>query len=66
MPESILETRNLNSYYGDFQALFDISISLFSGEIVSIIGANGAGKSTLMRSITGLINKTENEIIFIL
>ena len=64
MPESILETRNLNSYYGDFQALFDISISLFSGEIVSIIGANGAGKSTLMRSITGLINKTENEIIF--
>ena len=64
MPESILETRNLNSYYGDFQALFDISINLFSGEIVSIIGANGAGKSTLMRSITGLINKTENEIIF--
>tara|TARA_A100001011_G_scaffold104445_1_gene110543 strand:+ start:1222 stop:1917 length:696 start_codon:yes stop_codon:yes gene_type:complete len=60
----LLQTKNLNSFYGDFQALYNISIELMPGEIIAIIGANGAGKSTLMRSITGLVSKTENEILF--
>lgn len=64
MPRKILETKKLNAFYGDFQALFEISIDLFEGEIVSIIGANGAGKSTFMRSVTGLIDKVDNEINF--
>ena len=57
MPNKVLETKNLNAFYGDFQALFEISIDLFEGEIISIIGANGAGKSTFMRSVAGLISK---------
>ena len=64
MPNKILETKNLNAFYGDFQALFEISIELFEGEIISIIGANGAGKSTFMRSVAGLISKIDNEINF--
>lgn len=64
MPSKILETNNLNAYYGDFQALFGVSINLFEGEVVSIIGSNGAGKSTFMRSITGLLDKVENDISF--
>ena len=60
----LLQTKNLNSFYGDFQALYNISIELMPGEIIAIIGANGAGKSTLMRSITGLVSRTENEILF--
>ena len=64
MPNKVLETKNLNAFYGDFQALFEISIDLFEGEIISIIGANGAGKSTFMRSVTGLIAKIDNEINF--
>ncbi len=64
MPRKILETKKLNAFYGDFQALFEVSIDLFEGEIVSIIGANGAGKSTFMRSVTGLIDKVDNEINF--
>ena len=62
MPNKVLETKNLNAYYGDFQALFEVSIDLFEGEIIAIIGANGAGKSTFMRSVTGLIDRIENEI----
>ena len=62
MPKKILETKNLNAYYGDFQALFEVSIDLFEGEIISIIGANGAGKSTFMKAVTGLIRKVENDI----
>ena len=43
MSKKILETKNLNAFYGDFQALFDVSISLFEGEIISIIGSNRSG-----------------------
>ena len=64
MPNKVLETKNLNAFYGDFQALFEISIDLFEGEIISIIGANGAGKSTFMRSVAGLISKIDNAINF--
>ena len=45
MPNKVLETKNLNAFYGDFQALFEISIDLFEGEIISIIGANGVPAS---------------------
>lgn len=62
MSKKVLETKNLNAFYGDFQALFDVSIRLYEGEIISIIGSNGAGKSTFMRAITGLLDKVENEI----
>jgi branched-chain amino acid transport system ATP-binding protein len=51
----LLETRNLNAFYGDFQALFDIDTQLGAGEIVAIIGANGAGKSTYLKSVAGLM-----------
>ena len=37
MPNKVLETKNLNAYYGDFQALFEVSIDLFEGEIIAII-----------------------------
>jgi len=52
----MLETRALEAYYGDFQALFGIDMCVEIGEVVAIIGANGAGKTTAMRSITGLLN----------
>jgi len=55
MAEPLLQTVGLDAFYGDFQALFDVSVRFDEGEVVAIIGANGAGKSTLMRSITGLL-----------
>lgn len=51
----LLEIDDLASGYGDFQALFDISVRVEEGETLAIIGANGAGKSTLLRTVAGLI-----------
>jgi branched-chain amino acid transport system ATP-binding protein len=51
----VLETRELTAFYGDFQALFGISVVLNEGETVAIIGANGAGKSTFLKAIAGLL-----------
>jgi len=64
MPEVLLQTDGLNAFYGDFQALFDVSIQIGEGEVVAIIGANGAGKSTLMRSITGLLASKAEMVMF--
>ena len=50
----MLETRALDSHYGDFQALFSVDVAVAAGETVALIGANGAGKSTLLRTIAGL------------
>ncbi len=64
MGEPLLSLNELNAYYGDFQALYDVSLTVDRGEIIAIIGANGAGKSTLMRSIAGLIFNDPAQIIF--
>lgn len=52
---SLLQTNALDAHYGDFQALFDVSITLDEGKTVALIGPNGAGKSTLLRSIAGWV-----------
>ncbi len=62
MSDSILQTHGLNSYYGDFQALYDVELDVGEGEVLAIIGANGAGKTTLMRSITGLLTNGVDQI----
>ena len=62
--QKTLQVKNLDAHYGDFQALFDMSLSVSAGEVVSIIGANGAGKTTLMRSITGLIANQPESVLW--
>jgi branched-chain amino acid transport system ATP-binding protein len=52
---SLLEVRDLDVFYGDFRALFGVSLHVDEGEIVAMIGANGAGKSTLLASVAGLL-----------
>jgi len=49
-----LDVHGINAFYGDIQALRDVSLKVNEGEIVGLIGANGAGKTTLMRVISGL------------
>jgi len=50
----ILEVDHLSLYYGDAQALDDVSLHVQEGTIVTIVGANGAGKSSLIRTIAGI------------
>jgi branched-chain amino acid transport system ATP-binding protein len=50
----LLEVSHVTAYYGDLQALFDISLEVNAGEIVTLIGANGAGKTTILRVISGM------------
>ncbi|MCO5051119.1 MAG: ABC transporter ATP-binding protein [Verrucomicrobiae bacterium] len=60
----MLEIKNLDVSYGAIQALHDISLSVETGRIVTLIGANGAGKSTTLRAISGLVKPWRGEILF--
>src|SRR5262245_25884708 len=64
MPEPLLEVRALDAFYGDFQALFGVSLRLAAGEVVAVIGANGASKSTLLKCIAGAIPSRRDAILF--
>lgn len=65
MPDApLLEIKAVDAFYGDFQALFDVSLSVGAGQVIAVIGANGAGKSTLLKTIAGLMHPHRGEIIF--
>ena len=64
MPDTRLEVKAIDAFYGDFQALFGVSLSIEPRQVVAVIGANGAGKSTLLKSIAGLMHPHRGEILF--
>lgn len=61
---SFLEVDNIEVFYGEFQALFGVSMSVEKGQTVAVIGANGAGKTTLMRSIAGQLIPKSGDILY--
>jgi branched-chain amino acid transport system ATP-binding protein len=60
----LLEARNLHIGYGDAPAVWDVSLDVDAGEIVSVIGPNGAGKTTLINAIAGLLRCRQGELRF--
>lgn len=60
----MLEIKNLNTGYEKKQVVFDVSLNVLQGEIVSLIGPNGAGKSTILKAACGLIPLWSGEISF--
>ncbi|WP_035277543.1 ABC transporter ATP-binding protein [Desulforegula conservatrix] len=60
----ILELKDVSVKYGNVEALHNINLKVFEGEIVSILGANGAGKSTTLMTISGLVKPHKGEILF--
>jgi branched-chain amino acid transport system ATP-binding protein len=60
--EDILSIRNVSASYGRIQVLYDVSLRLGKGQLVSLIGANGAGKTTLLRLISGLLRCTAGTV----
>lgn len=61
---AMLEIEKLNCFYGNIQALWDVSMNIEQAEIVALLGANGAGKTTLLNSITGLVTPRSGDIRF--
>lgn len=51
----MLELKNVNSFYGNIQALYDVNLHIDTGEIITLIGANGAGKSTTLMTVCGVV-----------
>ncbi|MDQ0416712.1 branched-chain amino acid transport system ATP-binding protein [Croceifilum oryzae] len=60
---SLLQLQSIRSFYGQIEALHDISLHVQQGEIVTLIGSNGAGKSTTLKAICGQV-KTTGTILF--
>jgi branched-chain amino acid transport system ATP-binding protein len=58
-----LEVSDLDVFYGQIQALWDVSIDVESGSIASIIGSNGAGKSTILKAVMGIIPAKSGKIL---
>lgn len=63
-PTRLLSLQNVNAGYGDFQALFDVSLDIYEGDITALIGVNGAGKSTLIRSIYKQLPIVSGDILY--
>lgn len=61
----MLEVSHLNVFYGQIQALWDVSFKIDEKEIVALIGANGAGKSTLLNTISGVIHPASGTITYL-
>jgi branched-chain amino acid transport system ATP-binding protein len=59
----VLEVNDLHVAYGDAPALWEVSLAVEDGEIISIVGSNGAGKSTLVNTLAGLLRPRSGEII---
>jgi branched-chain amino acid transport system ATP-binding protein len=60
----LLELEDVHTFYGAIEALKGISLTVYDGEIVTLIGSNGAGKSTTLRTISGLNAPREGRVVF--
>jgi branched-chain amino acid transport system ATP-binding protein len=61
---ALLEIRNLDVLFGEVHALDQVNLTIWPGQIVSVVGPNGAGKTTLMKAEAGLIHAVQGEVAF--
>jgi branched-chain amino acid transport system ATP-binding protein len=64
MPDALLQVDAIDAFYGDFQALYGVSLRVETGQVAAVIGANGAGKSTLLRCLSGLMHPAQGAVRF--
>lgn len=64
MGQTVLEVRNLESFYGPIMAIRGVSLKVEQGQVVTVLGANGAGKSTLLKTISGIMDPEKGQILF--
>jgi len=61
-PTSILELKDVDTYYGSIQALYAINIQIATGELVCLLGGNASGKSTVLKTILGVCRPKKGEV----
>ena len=64
MGQTVLEIKNLESFYGPIMAIRGVSLKVDQGQVVTVLGANGAGKSTLLKTISGIMEPEKGKILF--
>ena len=64
MTSRMLELKNVNSFYGNIQALYDVDLYVDRGEIITLIGANGAGKSTTLMTVCGVVQARSGQVLY--
>ena len=62
--DTILELKSISVNYGNIAAVQHLDLTVYAGEIVTLIGSNGAGKSTTLRTISGLLRPVSGEVVF--
>ncbi len=62
--ETILELKGISVNYGNIAAVQQLDLTVYAGEIVTLIGSNGAGKSTTLRTISGLLRPVAGEVVY--
>ena len=61
---SLLEVKGIDVFYGESQALWDVSFKVDEGQLVTLVGSNGAGKTTTLKTISGMLTPTSGQIVF--
>lgn len=61
-PQPVLKVENLSKYFGAIEALVDVTMEIYPGEIVGLVGDNGAGKSTLVKCVSGVHKPSHGHI----
>ena len=64
MGDTVLEIKNLESFYGPIMAIRGVSLKVEKGQVVTVLGANGAGKSTLLKTISGIMDPEKGKVVF--
>jgi len=62
--DPLLQVHEIDVFYGDFHALWEVSLGVETAQVASIIGANGAGKSTLLKTIAGVLKPSQGKVTF--
>ncbi|MCJ7809698.1 MAG: ATP-binding cassette domain-containing protein, partial [Desulfobulbaceae bacterium] len=60
----MLQVKNIDTFYGSSQILFNVSLEVTVGEVVALLGRNGAGKTTTLRSIMGLTRPKRGSVTY--
>jgi len=64
MGETVLDIKNIESFYGPIMAIRGVSLKVEKGQVVTVLGANGAGKSTLLKTISSIMDPEKGQVVF--